>query len=647
MSRFHKIALALILVVAGVITSVSGVLQSPRTPPDERHHYSYIKYVSEHFGQFPVDLASIYTDREGDPNHLMHPPLYYYMMATCYRIIRPTKDFTSVGRELDRYGMYSSGVVIPILRAVSQLLVLGGLLGVFLLVNFLVSNCRLNPWLALIGAALTTLVPAFTYIGGALNNDALVLGLWPFVVLSALEFYFYEKARYFWKAMLFSSLAVLTKATMWVLVVGAILLVVTRLIPVLKTQGVSFFKPWKETIYRQRNDVWPEQTWLFLGLLSACLVIGVLGGNYLRYGSVQPRYSEVFNIALEESKSYKAEGRLDEIRAATYWDVVSIAAERVMKSTAGIVGHKERVYPYNPKRLVNVFAASVILLLVCGAGYVTNSRVRLREKFVAILFVLIPILVWLVFVQRSYNNYKTIGYFGAHGRYFVGYLHILVFGLFIMAGNAMYRLRVLRYVHRAMLYLAILGLALVLLRPFAYVHASSEVYKRAEIAMRVNETLVADGFKKLEMEWANPAKALRSPTSKGYLKPHYILGWHNTTIAGKIDIVPEASVLRIKIWAKGSTELGEQSQLRVGLGSLSKMDPVTIVLDESFSDTQLREDIDVYDATLRVPVRGSEKMLYVRFLNHRVKTKTGLERLWTMTRVPKLFGVFYKFEPGE
>ncbi len=646
MSRPYKVGLVILLVCSAVITSVSGVLQSPRSTPDERHHYSKIKYIAEHFLAFPQDLSRIYTDRQGDPNHLIHPPLYYYIMATCYLILKPTKDFTSIGRETDRYGKTSSIVVIPLLRAASQFLAFFGLWGVYLLVDFMVSKCGLKPWLALVGTGLTTLVPAYTYIGAALNNDALVLGLWPFVVLCSLQFVFYGKAGYFWKSIFFFSMAVLTKATMWPLVLGFFLIVVVKLVSEVNRQGLSFFSFRKKTVERPTKGIWPERIWLFIGLLSVCPVIVVLGRNYLQYGTIQPGYTRVFNIHSEKSKFYhKSEVRLEEIEATTFWDITGAAAARFIESTAGMLGHRERFRAKNPAQLVMVFGMSVALLFLFGLATITNPRVCFFEKLVVVSFWLIPSAMSVLLLVRIYLSYQDSGYFAAHGRYLIGYLHILIFGLFIAVSRAEYRSRKLNHLRSISVVFAIAGLAFVLLRPLSYLHSSAEVFKRARISKVVNTTLLRQGYRRLKIEWAVPRETLTAGPSSdsGYFKDYYTLDWPNVALGGPIPVIHEPGVLHVTIWAKGDTELGDKSRLRVGLGSLSHPDSTILIPQEPQSELEIRDDVDLYQLDFRVDGIPDNNILYVQLLNHTVTTGIRLERWWPMSRAPRLLGLFYKF----
>ena len=193
----------LVLFASASLYVLSAYLASPRSMPDERHHYALTKYLAEHPTAFPVPYHEVWTDREGDHNHLGHPPLYYYTMAFFYRAFAITKDLTFIGRAQDTYGRFSSSHVIPLLRSISILLSVLGLIGIFYLLEFLVQHFQLPPWAAVIAALLFSFIPGFSYIGGALNNDVLTMTFWPFVVLSVLQFIVFQNFAYFWKSAVF------------------------------------------------------------------------------------------------------------------------------------------------------------------------------------------------------------------------------------------------------------------------------------------------------------------------------------------------------------------------------------------------------------------------------------------------------------
>ncbi len=664
-----------ILVVAALLTSLSGSIASPRTAPDERHHYSYIKYVADHFGEFPIDYASMFTDRPTDPNHLKHPPLYYYLLAGVYLLVEPDRQFTEVGRECVPYGSReTSRVIIPVLRSASQFLAFVGLLGVYLLVRHFVRIGLLHAWLAVPATALMVLPPVSLYTGGSLNNDVMLLTLWPYITLYCSRYFLEGDRQAFWVSVFLLAAGVLSKATLWMFVLGFGLLLCGRLFWEVRGRwraGRLQQLPAPTAPVPQLRDRAGLFAWRIAAIALCVVVIIHLGTNLARYGAVQPSYSRVHDIAKERSKFYQvpADGH---IPPKSYTEMAELCATNILRSTNGILGHAERLYRHNNRQIAYLFGVSLLLVFASSFGFflrarpVTSTASRAvpgpapcphrrdggatGAKLLVGAYLVLVAVYFLYFVYRNHHAYHTINRYAAHGRYFFGYLQLLILSMFIMAGSRRRGGgRIRAALHWGPASVGLLGLFVVLFDPFCYTRRTVEFYLRSDMPTVIAERLEVEGFAKVEIDRSWPRKLL----AKGYRKrpknrlpSYHRLHWRGSTLAGEIDVSGvEGDVLEVLLWVRGDTAFGEDARLGVGICEVIEKGNRT-----SPDSAALRATVEADDTieTYRVciPLTASDigrRLVFVRLLNQAaVDEGSFLGRWWPRTRSPAVFGVYYR-----
>ena len=219
----QRLVVRVLLLIIVAVYSAIGVLYAAFTPtwqvPDEPAHYNYVRALAEGRG-FPViepgDYDQMYLGRltsDGFPPDLSieqveyedhQPPLYYLLATPVYRL--------------------TGGAVLP-LRLLSVLFGAGLLIVVFGTVRAVFPT---RPDLALMTAAFVAFIPQHVAMSAGVNNDALaelVLGgtLW---VLTAV--YVGRGEDRPWPVGLLLGAALLTKATVYMVVGVAVCAVVIR-----------------------------------------------------------------------------------------------------------------------------------------------------------------------------------------------------------------------------------------------------------------------------------------------------------------------------------------------------------------------------------------------------------------------------------
>jgi hypothetical protein len=480
--RWAFYVVAGILLLSFLISALGSAVLSPRGAPDERHHYSYVKYVAEHPFEFPPRFENMRTDY-GDPNHLVHPPLYYQLMAIPYAFLDVDRQLEAIS-ETDEFGGLTSEAVIPPLRAASLVLVAVHLVGVFVLLAYLVRAGMLPAWGAIVAAACLGLVPAFTYVAGTLNNDVLALALWPYLALSVIRYVYEGDRTYAYVAVMVGAAAILTKATLWVLVVISAFAVVGAIATrayrggrarATRAIGDAFRRLW--VVIRPES---PGQRVLFLvSVISAGIAISYLLAMEMRYGSVQPGYTTVYGLPPEESKFRNIpEGG---IVAKTPLEFAMWASALLFRSLFGVLGQHERIYPPDPEFLTQLLMALAVLGLVLAVIRAFRHRRDSDRRDWIMIGLMLPALVFLgVFLLRAYVSYHRVGHFGAQGRYLIGYIDLWVVGLIGLSWMAIRRAKSAWSTVLAIVAAAAIAFTLVWLfvDPLFYLSQTSEIGNR-------------------------------------------------------------------------------------------------------------------------------------------------------------------------
>lgn len=533
---------------------------APGNAPDERHHYAYIKYVAEHPAQFPPRLEDIRTG-QGEPNHLTHPPLYYQVLAIPYHLLNLDNQLTSIGRSNDEFGALSTRLAIPPLRSVSYLFALAHLAGLFLLLRYFVRTSLLREWMAVVAAACLALVPSFILIAGAVTNDVLALALWPFLVLTTLHYARVGHTRHFYLAVVLVSMAVLTKATLWLLAAAATILIVGTVL----------------TGYRQRPIDTSTARWLWLrvrptrnaewlllsvSLLTVGAAITTFASNIVRYGSIQPGYSQINGLNPTETKFF-----IESPEPMAVLDFASLATTRLLRSLVGVLTHQERIFVSQPERLSQV-ALILTLVAVAIVGWRTINHARGFAYWTTVGLIGVPLLYLILLVGRLYSSYNVLGRVAGQGRYLIGYLGLWVLG--ILTAASVNRLpdkaHVMSWFSSGGRLVLAGALVWLLVDPTFYLARTTELHRQAEIERLVAEQAHDRGMSQLSMTPVGPENLKRHGRRTGAMlpSPRWLMAWQGSQLSG--DTFAHKGSCR-EVWVYGRGDRGWEGgpQLRIDL----------------------------------------------------------------------------------
>jgi hypothetical protein len=659
--RLHAYLIAALLVVAALLTCLSGVVATPGTTPDEDEHYAYIKHLADHYGEFPIDYANMFLYSRDHPNTATHPPLYYYILATAYRALQPNRHFTEIAREKD---LYSSGIsrssVVPILRAVSWFLVFLGLLGVHRLTRYYIRASLLRPWLAVLAVALFSFIPAYTYVAGSLNNDVAVLMLWPFIVLYSTKYYLTGRWTPFWKAVFVLAAGILAKGTFWCFVLGFAALVVARFALDLRArfsplrshaprEDVNEPRPANGEPDRPRrrsaSGVLAALVWPLLGLAMAAAAVTHVSSNLTRYGQLHPDARTIHRTPDGRSLVPPPPGA-GQHSPKSYLHIGERVAFGLLASTSGFLGHTEHCSPRNSPALVPLFRVSstAAFLVLCGFFF-DRSRRRRTKAFLLVCFASI-VGYYLFYIYVQYRGWPAVGTVTAQGRYFIGYLHLAVLMLFVLASQQLNNGSLLKRAARNVVFWpCVVVLFMILCHPLFYLRNTMESYRKAGIEEIVKTELRAQGFEQLPISRWMP-KDLFSDCGRQEYAPSYGLAYPDSTIGGEVVFPADGDhALEVAVWAQGDEALGEKAWLGISLFAPEAVDAQPA--SDSFSlqhTVDVGEEIEVYRTY--VPLAGPNaprESLYVRLLNQPVFQSRAIKWIWPRTRKVTIFGLYYRF----
>lgn len=637
MSRPATTGVVVILLLSGLMTALSSAVVSPRSAPDERHHYAYVKHVANQPLQFPPRLEQIRTDL-GDPNHLIHPPLYYQLMAIPYALLDVERQLTELGRELDRYGMVSSTVAIPALRSASLLFAALHLVGLYLLIRDLVITGTMPAWGGVLAAACSALVPGFIFIAGTLNNDVLAMAVWPFLVLATIRFLREGNYVDVCLATALTAIAILTKATLWLLALCCAAAVVVRLVMFAGQARERRLSEIARSVWTRFAPTTLREWMLFASVFVAVLAaLVVLADRLIRYDSLQPPYHVVFGIPIEESKFHRMpEGGFEERSPLEFVDLYFPLA---MRSLFGVVGHDERLFSPHPERLGEaLMALSVLAVLVTLWRLVRLPRDAAGWLAAGMLGV--SLLYVILLLTMAFESYERYGHFGVHGRYFIGYLDLWILGLVIVLGRARETAGSWwgRTATRLLSSVVAAVLALLFVHPFYYLSRTTEFHARAGIPRRIKTEASDRGLTLVALEPVAPTQFVRGGRrhAKDLLpNPRFVMAWRGSRLVGTVD-TGGGSCVEVWLYGIGERAWGENSKLAVRLapGVDEESPPCADAVLE------LPPRPEVVRSVLAAP-QLERSVLIVEARNVRAPARWHLlDKWWLRSRVPHLFAVY-------
>jgi len=641
------------LVIAAALTCLSGVVASPGTTPDEDEHYAYIKHLADHYGEFPIDYANMFKYSREHPNTATHPPLYYYLLATAYRVLQPNRHFTEIVRDKDYYtGGISRSSVVPILRAASWFLSFIGLLGVYRLTRYYVRAGLLRPWLAAAAVALFSFIPAYTYIAGSLNNDVAVLMLWPFIVLYSTKYYLTGRWSSFWKAVFVLAAGILSKGTFWLFVLGFAALVLARLIRDLRARcrrdrlreaqsESASVKPAPPSLALRLTTF----TWAILALAMTAAAVIHVGSNLTRYGQLHPN-ARTIHLTADGRRIVQDPPRPNVPEHLSYVRIDRRVAPHLIATTTGFLGHTEHFFRSNYPALVPPFRICLTAAFLILAGFFRGRQPQLRIKLLVITGLAVVVVFYLFYVYVQYAGWPKAGHITAQGRYFIGYLHLAVLLLFVMASDQLSRGPLPWKVAKSLVFWPCVAvLFLILFNPLFYLRNTLESYRKANVEEIVRKELQSQGFQQLPISLWTP-RGMFEDHGRREDCPSYGMVCEAAAIGGEISPPARAcGDLEVLLWARGDDILGERAVVGIGVRP-----PFADKPSASPDPADVRrlieagEEIEVY--TVRLPreeLDGRKQLLFARLMNQPVFQSRLMNKIWPRTRSVSILGLYYRF----
>ena len=566
-TQLVKAGMIALLALSFVVTALtSSVLRTPLGGPDESAHYSYVRHMAENPLEFPPRFED-QRSGDGELNHLVHPPLYYQLMAVPYWILDVERQLTSVGLDADPYGGLSGPEVIPPLRAASLSLVLVHLVGLYLLLAYLVRRSVLPGWGAVLAAAALGLVPGFTFIAGTLNNDVLALAIWPFLVLAAVRYFFDNDRKNVYIALLLAALGALTKATLWplILLFGAGILGI-QIARALRPADGATTGGRLSIASRLWRGVRPlstsEWAWFVVAAGFAAVAVFYFSSMYVRYGAFQPSYTTVYGLAPEDSQFRNIpEGGIVERSPLEF----SMSATKLLfRSLFGILGQTERIYDPNPEHFAHLIIALTavgVVLAIYGLAKRRGSEFRRSRVWLASAFMATSLVFMAVFLLRSFARYHEHGYYGVQGRYLIGYIDLWLIGLIALAWLTFRGTRTGWSRTIAGLVTAAIAVAIVwaFVDPFFYLHRTQELADRIEIDRLVPEEANSRGMNEEVMRPVAPQEFIDEGSD-----PPLSMSWSEARVEDTVAL-GTSGCLEVWLYGDGTDAGGEAPVLEIGL----------------------------------------------------------------------------------
>lgn len=486
-----------LLVGSGLLSIWAGLLSPQRSMPDERHHIAYATYLYKQPLPFPPRLEQIYTGPQRDYNHIKHPPLYYYYLAGLLALSDYDADFSLVGREHDVFGSNRTArVTVPLLRLASWLLMALGLWGSLRLLRYLDAQKLLDPWWGMLFVLMTSFIPGWLFIGGAINNDVMVMALWPWLALALVRYQKAHNSLDFWIGVILIGLLVLTKATAWLL----------ALVVALTFAGLALRTgQWRRLLHARSSQL------VAAGALVVAMLVAVfLLSNLTRYGKLQPSYLEVHQLDLRESKFWTLPKDAPEPQIS--WNYTFEQANYyLMRGWTGVLSHRDLIEKPHLAQLG--LLARIAWLLLMAAFCVALGKEAGRSWLLPLVLVLpMQYLLMLAFNHAIYPKYLV---HAMEGRYLIGSVHISLLAVLLgLQGD-----------RRITLGLTLVASSIwmhVFFDPMLFNRHTTAYVRDSQIIKSVSEQLRKQGMTAVKVAYGVPARAGERQRNHG-LPPHYQL----------------------------------------------------------------------------------------------------------------------------
>lgn len=478
MNETTRRLLLFLLASSWLLTAIYSATTPSSLAPDERHHFSYAYGIYQQ-GLTPFfDRSAIKTD-QGEYNHLRHPPAYHFLLAAAMEALHIDKDFTAVHLSTNDYRAALRAASIPPLRAISLGLYAIHLLGLYMLLSFLVERRLLTNLAALGSAVLILFIPSRLYILGAVNNDALVAAVWPFLALYGLRSMVQPSLPTMLMLVATTALAAMTKIT---LVIVAIPFIAGAMV----AETARFFAMGVQA----RLAFWLREMRL-IGLrhlplvaffaLSVSFTTAYYANLVIQYGSVNPSYTQIYDLPASDS-IFHFDGPAERDWQSIARDVIRSS----WRTTTGIFGHSHTYVTENTSTelllVESAFGAALLGLLVL---FFLHRRTSSPNALIALVLLSVPILFWLIWIQWNVGNWAINRHLGTQGRYSIGALEIGVIALLLVwSAYALDSRRLSRVIGCIGIVGTVLVLLPVLTKPFFYARQNDHLYLRQKCQKR-------------------------------------------------------------------------------------------------------------------------------------------------------------------
>ncbi len=421
MRIYYRYVLGFFVCSAMVISFISGWTTPAEVAPDEASHYSLTCFMVNHPTSFPISYHKVINF--GKPwNHTIHPPFYYYSLATVARLLNSQSDLSKMCalRRDAIHQMYNLKFNRK-LRNYSFVFTLFGYLGIFRLLDYLCKKNILSPLHTLLAAVLILFVPIHLYIVGMINNDVSVFFLWPYLTFYSTRFFLEGDLHDFLTAITFFMLSLISKATFWFFGPGFMILGLIKLYEIKKDNKL------KENFSAHLMRNWVG---IFLVLISFSFSAIQLGYNIREYGTPQPKYWQVYpGMTVQDSIFYRIppEG----MRHLSLKRMLKKNSRRILNNTIGLSHHGKKIKHIYKTFGVMLFVAAILAMLL---GTSLTKPFKLNQKTILNFFYfIIPIIYFGIFMVYCHWDYYKQGFAGKSGRYFIGYMQLFFISLMILA----------------------------------------------------------------------------------------------------------------------------------------------------------------------------------------------------------------------
>lgn len=509
---WNKPFLVAMLFLSGILVSVYSATTPIARSPDERHHFAYAYGIYKQNLNPLFDRSLILSDGD-DLNHLRHPPAYYFIIASAMYFLDIDKDFRNLGVPPAEYEAALSRSSIPVLRKISIFLYFISLFGVYKLITLLTKFKFVSGFHSILVASLILYIPSRLHIAGTVNNDALVVAVWPYMAYYCIKSVIYRNPSSTLLLLTTSMIGVLTKVTMLIVAFPLVIIVLLFLSMKICSGRQNIYehiRKWKNEISNNRLSSIAVLS-IFMIILSYFSVYFVT--SLIKYGSINPTYTQIYQISDDDNK-FKID-LSDEEKHARFPRWIDMATSVIISSwrtTTGVFGHGY-LYVESDIRIELILIITAVFISLLNVVFIVifGKQRKFITLSISLTFISIPILFYYVWIDWNWSNWATNGRIGVQGRYTIGAVELGLIGVFVTwSGWRLHPRHLVRAGGALGGALIFLFLAPALFKPLLYARMNEHLYFSSNMPRTVERFLKEGGYSKLELVPVSPPSMVRN-----------------------------------------------------------------------------------------------------------------------------------------